>query len=86
MKIKIKREQLYEHLLERQFMLVERTIFDAILVEKDWMNKWIITQKQHNEFKEYALKIIKQTLKCSSKKAKLAFDQFIAHHGLLIKN
>ena len=81
----ITRDNIYEHLLEKQFNIVEMTIFDAILVEKDWMHKWVITQEQHNKFKEYSLKLIKKTLKCSSKKANLAFEKFIELHGLNVK-
>ncbi len=82
--MKIKREQLYEHLLERQFMLVERTILDAVF-DKEWWKKWWITPEQYESFEEYSLALIKKTLKCSSKKAKVAFDKFIELHGLPVQ-
>ena len=83
--MKIKRENLYEHLLERQFMLVEKTILDAIF-DKTWWKTWFISIDQYDEFEEYSLSLIKKTLKCSSRKAQKAFDLFISLHGLPIKH
>lgn len=80
---KINRDNFYAHLLEKQFNILELTTFDA-LFEKDWASKWTITQKQHDEFKKYAIRLIKKVLKVNTNKAKEAFDYFYYLHGLEI--
>ncbi len=82
---KINRKNLYEHLLERQFNLVEKTIFDAF-INKNWSNEWFITTKQYEKFKKYAISTIKGVLKCSSSKSTKAFEEFRLYHGITIKD
>lgn len=80
----ISRKNIYLHLLERQFNLVERTVFDA-LIDKNWAKEWHISPIQEQKFKKYAISTIKGVLKVSSKKAGIAYEQFRSSHGLKIK-
>ena len=79
----INRNNLYLHLIEKQFNILELTTQDALLY--NW-REWTITQKQADKFEKYAIALIKKTLKCNKTKAGIAFSRFIADHGLLIKN
>jgi len=81
----VTRKTIFLHLLEKQFNITENTVMDALLNE-NWKSEWKITSLQEEKFKKYAISIIKGVLKCSSKKANLAYQQFKSSHGLSIKN
>jgi len=82
---KIKRENIELHLIEKQFNLIELTMLDAFFEHK-WREKWTITKKQQEKFKQYAIPLIKKTLKCSKQKAQVALDKFIQQFGLRVEN
>lgn len=79
---RIKRDNLYQHLIEKQFNIVEKVTLDAFI--EDW-REWSISKKQSEEFKKYFISLVKKTLKCSKPKALLAYNRFIVTHGLKIK-
>lgn len=79
--MKIKRENIYIHLIEKQFNLIEKTTLDAFI--EDWKT-WSISKKQSEEFKKYFVFLVKKVLKISSKKANVAYNRFINQHGLNI--
>lgn len=82
---KLKREQLEEHLLEKQFNFIELTVLDA-LFNSDWKEKWFLSQKQHNDWKKYCIKTLKKVLKINSLKAKTIFNDYLnKYYGLKIK-
>jgi len=81
---KINRQNIEEHLIEKQFNLIELTILDALFDHK-WKDKWTLTPEQANKFKTYAIPLIKKTLKCSKQKAQVALDKFIEQFGLKVE-
>jgi len=84
MATKINRDNIYIHLLEKQFNLIDKTIPDALL-EKKWQDRWNISEKKYNEFKKYSIPLIKKVFKCNTNKSKAVFDWFILMHGMKIK-
>jgi hypothetical protein len=80
----INRNNIYQHLLEKQFNYLDRTIQDALL-DKSWLTDWYLTQEQADDFKKYSVKLIKRVFKCNTNKAKSTFDWFSLNHGLKIK-
>lgn len=81
----INRNNIYEHLLEKQFMLVERTMLDA-LFDKNWREEWRITKAQSVAFEKYAIPLIKKVFKCNKQKALSTFTWFKEMHSLKIKD
>lgn len=81
---KVNRNNIEMHLIEKQFNLLELTALDA-LFDKNWKEKWTITQEQYNHLKQYAIPLIKKTLKCSKTKAQVAFDKWQEMYGLKIE-
>ena len=82
---KLKRENLAEHLIEYQLNLIELTTLDA-LFNKDWIKKWSLTEEQHNIWKKYCIKTIKEVLKINSVKAKKTFEWLNLGYGLKISD
>ncbi len=80
---KITRDNLYHHLLEKQFNIIEKCTYDAVF-DKDWASKWFITQKQHDDFMKYSINLIKKVCKINTNKAKEAYHNFRLNHGLNI--
>ena len=81
---KINRQNIYQHLLEKQFNLIDRTIQDA-LIHRNWMNEWAITKEQFKQFEAYTIPLLKKTFKCSKSKAVSIFEWFRLMHGLNTK-
>lgn len=84
MKNGINRTTIYEHLVEKQFNLIDKTIQDALLYPS-WKDTWYISPKQKEEFKNYAVPLIKRVFKCNKKKAESTYDWFLLQHGLKVK-
>lgn len=81
----VNRNNIYQHLLEKEFNLIERTIQDALL-ERNWKEEWTITKEQMQEFENYAIPLLKRTFKFNTKKAISTFAWFWLQHGLKIKD
>jgi len=81
---KINRDNLYEHLLEYQFNLIERTVLDA-LFDKEWLKKWELSKNQHEKWKKYSISMIKKTLRVNRTKAESIFEWLNLNHGLKVK-
>jgi hypothetical protein len=45
-----------------------------------------MTQEQHDEFKAYAIPLLKKVFKCNKSRAESTFDWFDLEFGLRIKN
>lgn len=84
-KIKITRENITRHLLEYQLEMVGKTMMDVYNDDK-WFFNFTMTQEQHNQFRNYAHKLIRKTFKCNRLKAESYFDWFNLGYGLRIKN
>lgn len=81
----ITRENIGQHLLEYELNLVGKTKI-SILDDDLWKFNWAITRGQYNEFKKYAVPLLKKTFKCNSLRANNIFDWFWSQFGLRIKN
>lgn len=83
-KKKITRENIADHLLEYQLNLIGKTIEQA-RQDPLWINTWSISQEKHDEFKKYAIQLLKKVFKYNTSKAKSTFDWFDLGFGLKIK-
>ena len=81
---KINRENISEHLLDYQLDMIGKSMQEAHMT-REWYNKWTMTQEQHDQFKTYALPLLKKVFKCSKSKAESTFDFFDLQFGLRIK-
>ena len=82
---KINRENISEHLLDYQLDMIGKSMQEAHMT-REWYNKWTMTQEQHDEFKTYALPLLKKVFKCNKSRAESTFDFFDLQFGLRIKN
>jgi hypothetical protein len=80
---KINRINVSEHLLEFQFNILGKTMFNTTQ-ELDWKEKWKLTQNQKNLFKSYAHLILKKVFKCNSSKASETYEFFDSNFGLSV--
>jgi beta-xylosidase len=83
--MKINRLNIAEHLIEYQLNIVGKTIEDA---KKDdmWFFNWTMTQEQADEFKAYAIPLIKKVFKCNKSRAENTFSWFSLEFGLRVKD
>jgi hypothetical protein len=82
---KITRENISKHLLEYQLKMVNKTLEDTLSDDK-WYFNWTFTTEQYEEFKKYAIPLLKKTFKFNKSKAEQTFDWFNLQFGLRIKN
>ena len=85
MKAKINRANITRHLIEYQLDMVGKRLVDT-LDDDMWYFNWTMTQEQHEEFKHYAIPLIKKIFKCNKGRAEQTFDWFNLQFGLRIKN
>jgi hypothetical protein len=83
--MKINRETIADHLVDYQLNMIGRTIAEAIKTEK-WYSEWTMTEEQHEQFRAYALPLIKKIFKCNKKRAEGIFGWFNLQFGLRIDN
>lgn len=81
---KINRENIAEHLVDYQLAMVGKSMQEAYMT-KEWYSKWTMTQAQHDEFKAYALPLLKKVFKCNKARAEATFSWFDLQFGLRIK-
>lgn len=81
----INRTNIADHLLEYQLAMIGKTIQEA---KKDdmWYFNWTLTQAQYEEFKKYAIPLLKKVFKFNTRKAQQTFDWFNLQFGLRIKD
>lgn len=82
---KINRLNIGDHLLDHLLSLIGKTMKDA-QENTNWFNEWTVTQNQYDEFRKYAVALLKKTLKCNKSKAEYTFEWFYTQFGLKIKN
>jgi len=82
---KITRENVTQHLLEYQLAIVDKKMIN-MLDDDLWYFNNTLTQIQHDEFKKYAIALLKKTFKYNKAKAQQTFDWFDFQFGLRIKN
>jgi hypothetical protein len=83
--MKINRLNIADHLIEHQLSMVGKTIEDA---KKDdmWFFNWTMTQEQADEFKAYAIPLLKKVFKCNKSRAEGIFSWFSLEFGLRVKD
>lgn len=83
--VKVNRENAARHLVEYQLAMVGKSMMDT-LDDDMWYFNITMTTEQHEEFKKYAIKLIKKIFKCNTARATRTFDWFNLQFGLRIKN
>ena len=84
MKAKVNRENIARHLVEYQLAMVGKTIEDTLSDDK-WYFNWTMTPEQHEEFKHYAIPLLKKIFKFNKSRAEQTFQWFDLGYGLRIK-
>jgi len=83
--MKVNRENITYHLLEYELNLIGKSLAEAA-DQEDWYYNWTIPLKKHQEFRAYAIRLIKKVYKCNTAKAEAAFNWFDFAVGLKVKN
>lgn len=81
---KINRENITLHLIEYQLEMVGKTLKDIEDVPY-WYNEITMSKEQHEEFKKYAIPLLKKTFKFNNNRAKETFCWFDLNYGLKIQ-
>lgn len=81
----INRTNVADHLLDYQLAMIGKTIEEAR--EDDmWYFNWTMTTAQHEEFRKYAVPLLKKVFKFNKSKAEQTFGWFNLQFGLRLKN
>jgi hypothetical protein len=83
--IKITRDNITKHLVEYQLQMVGKTLLHT-LDDDNWYFNITMTQTEYEEFRKYAVKLIRKTFRCNRVKGEKTFDWFNLQFGLRIKN
>lgn len=81
----INRTNVADHLVDYQLTMVGKTIAEAIKTP-EWYSKWTVTDEQYEQFKAYAIPLLKKIFKCNKKRAESIFGWFDLQFGLKIDN
>lgn len=81
----INRQNISDHLVEYQLKMVGKTI-EEVTNDEYWFTNNTMTQEQHEEFKAYAIPLLKKVFKFNKSKAEQTFSWFDLQFGLKIKN
>ena len=81
----INRQNITTHLIEYQLNIIGKTV-DEVTNDEKWYNNNTMTQEQHEEFKAYAIPLLKKVFKFNKSKAEQTFSWFDLSFGLKIKN
>lgn len=82
---KITRETILNHLVEYQLNMIGKDLL-CTLDDDMWYFNFTMTQAEHEEFRKYAIKLIRKTFRCNRVKGEKTFDWFNLQFGLRIKN
>jgi hypothetical protein len=86
MKAKVNRTNITDHLIEYQLKMVGKTVDDIKDDEKWYFNNTMTEEQQHEEFKRYAIPLLKKIFKFNKGKAESTFGWFDLQFGLKIIN
>ncbi len=81
----INRTNVADHLVEYQLEMVGKTVAEAIRTP-DWYSEWTMTEAQQEDFRAYAIPLLKKVFRCNKKKAESIFGWFNLQFGLRIDN
>ena len=82
---KINRLNIADHLLQYQLNMVGKTVEEA-LQEPEWYTKWTLTKEQYEEFRKYAIPLLKKVFHYNAAKANHTFGFFDLQFGLRVEN
>jgi hypothetical protein len=82
-KPKINRANISEHLVEYQLAMIGKTLEDAKQTDF-WFSEWTMTEAQHQEFRKYAIPLLKKVFKFNNRKAESTFQWFDLQFGLRV--
>ena len=85
MKAKINRTNISDHLVEYQLKMIGKTVLD-VSGDPMWYHTNTMTQEQHEEFKAYAIPLLKKIFKFNKTRAEGTFGWFDLQFGLRIKS
>jgi hypothetical protein len=85
MKAKVNRTNVSEHLVDYQLKMIGKTIED-VKNDEQWYYNNTMTEEQHEEFKRYAIPLLKKIFKFNKAKAENTFSWFNLQFGLRIKS
>lgn len=81
----INRTNIAEHLIRYQLEMIGKT-YEEAQNDDMWFFNWTMTDEQYDQFKAYAIPLIKKVFKCNRAKAESTFGWFTLEFGLRIKN
>lgn len=81
----INRTNIADHLIRYQLDMVGKT-WDEAQQDDMWFFNWTMTEEQADEFRRYAIPLIKKVFKCNRRKAEATFGWFWLEFGLRVKN
>lgn len=81
----INRTNIADHLIRYQLEMVGKT-FEEAQEDDMWFFNWTMTSQQQEEFKRYAIPLIKKVFRCNKSKAEATFGWFLLEFGLRIKD
>ena len=81
--MKINRLNISDELIKHQFNMIGKTFQEAV-ANPEWIKEWSMTQAQHDEFKAYAVPLIKKVFKCNKTRAEQNFSWFDLQFGMKI--
>lgn len=81
----INRNNITNHLIEYQLNMIGKTV-DEIESDELWYSNNTMTPEQHEEFKAYAIPLLKKVFKFNKTKAEQTFGWFDLSYGLRLKN
>lgn len=84
MKARVNRTNISDHLVEYQLNMIGKTMLD-VKDDEMWYFNNAMTQEQHEEFKRYAIPLLKKIFKFNKGKAEETFGWFSLQFGLRIK-
>ena len=84
MRAKINRTNISDHLVEYQLKMIGKTVLDVI-GDEFWYTNNTMTPEQHEEFKAYAIPLLKKIFKFNKTRAEQTFGWFDLQFGLRIK-
>ena len=81
----INRQNITDHLIEYQLKMIGKTI-DEITTDEYWFTNNTMTPEQHEEFKAYAIPLLKKIFKFNKARAEGTFGWYNLQFGLRIKS
>lgn len=81
---KIDRTNVAKYLLEYQFNMIGKTLYESKRTP-GWIDTWTITEQQFKFFEMYSIPLLKKIFKINTGRAKGIFEWFNLQFGLKIK-